>query len=553
MKICVKKAWPSILAVALVLAACANPLLLEINRGSPDGVQRLLEKGENPNAPFGSTGRSPVSEAVRKNKLDSLEILLKYGGDPNTVADGVPVLVEAVALGQLEIAKMLMEYGADPALTNLSGSNAIHWAAGKSAVSVIRSIPEKHKALFGRELPYKHTPLHVAALSGNPEIVEALIDRGAEIDPRDANDMTPLLLAITTNRPDVAEMLLRRGANPMIVAPNGVFPLTEAAARGQSSVISKILELGVDVNARSPTGKTPLAFAVENGHFEATRVLLQAGADPTIIVAPGRDVYSLVTPNQDIEALLKSHGERRSQSASQDLPGSEEPSASSGPSGLDTVPSVPPKSATDTSIATPIGIGTAWRAADGIYLTNAHVVVGAKAVTLRNPRTKVEYPVVVLLVDELNDMAVLSAKPDFAARGQLSLRMKPVRAGEQVYVLGYPLGDELGLGLKITSGIVSSTSGLGDLSSMFQLSAPINPGNSGGPVLDRSGNVIGMVVAKIKSSLADNVGLAIKTLSVLAALQTAEIDVQSSPESQLRDPTEIYEIARTQIFQVVAY
>jgi S1-C subfamily serine protease len=62
---------------------------------------------------------------------------------------------------------------------------------------------------------------------------------------------------------------------------------------------------------------------------------------------------------------------------------------------------------------------------------------------------------------------------------------------------GYPLGDLIGSGLKITSGVVSGLAGPGGDRGLFQLSAPIQPGNSGGPVIDADGALIGVTDAKL--------------------------------------------------------
>ena len=48
-------------------------------------------------------------------------------------------------------------------------------------------------------------------------------------------------------------------------------------------------------------------------------------------------------------------------------------------------------------------------------------------------------------------------------------------------------------------GNISSLTGIGNDSRLFQISAPVNPGNSGGPLLDSSGNIIGIVTSKLNA------------------------------------------------------
>ncbi len=137
------------------------------------------------------------------------------------------------------------------------------------------------------------------------------------------------------------------------------------------------------------------------------------------------------------------------------------------------------------------GTGTGFFiSAEGLAVTAAHVVKGCKRV--ESPRWG---DVRVLAADERADLAVLKAP---AASGQfLLLRARGPRLGEAVSAAGYPFGQSLGSGLKITTGVVSGLSGLEGDRGYFQLSAPIQPGNSGGPVIDAEGALIGVTAAKL--------------------------------------------------------
>ena len=111
-----------------------------------------------------------------------------------------------------------------------------------------------------------------------------------------------------------------------------------------------------------------------------------------------------------------------------------------------------------------------------------------------------------LAADPRADLAILKAP---AGSGQyVPLRTRGPRLGENMSAAGYPLGQLLGPGLKITTGVVSGLSGPQGDSGLFQLSAPIQPGNSGGPVIDADGALIGVVAAKLDElKLADATGV----------------------------------------------
>ncbi len=78
---------------------------------------------------------------------------------------------------------------------------------------------------------------------------------------------------------------------------------------------------------------------------------------------------------------------------------------------------------------------------------------------------------------------------------------------EDVYVAGFPFGEGFNSAIKVTRGIVSAQSGIGNNYSQIQIDAALQPGNSGGPILDESGNVIAVTLAKLDMEFAiDNFG-----------------------------------------------
>jgi len=127
--------------------------------------------------------------------------------------------------------------------------------------------------------------------------------------------------------------------------------------------------------------------------------------------------------------------------------------------------------------------------ADGLILTNAHVVKDAKEVTVRLADRR-EYAARVLGSDPATDIAVLR----ISATGLPTVRLgdpKQLQVGDPVLAIGAPYGLEQ----TATAGIVSAKgrSLPGDAAVPFiQTDAAVNPGNSGGPLFDAAGNVVGI-------------------------------------------------------------
>ena len=127
--------------------------------------------------------------------------------------------------------------------------------------------------------------------------------------------------------------------------------------------------------------------------------------------------------------------------------------------------------------------------AAGHVVTNAHVVAGATAVTVKLSDGR-ELPAKIRGTDERLDVAVLEIEGakelPYAALGS----SEALRVGEYVVAIGNPFG----LGDTVTMGIVSAKGrelGAGPYDDFIQTDASINPGNSGGPLFNLRGQVIG--------------------------------------------------------------
>ena len=83
--------------------------------------------------------------------------------------------------------------------------------------------------------------------------------------------------------------------------------------------------------------------------------------------------------------------------------------------------------------------------------------------------------------------------PERSSADMLRFAARPVTPGQQINLFGYPLGEYISSQMKVTRGIVVSTMGPGNNSSLIQIDAATNDGNSGGPILDGSGNVVAVL------------------------------------------------------------
>lgn len=181
--------------------------------------------------------------------------------------------------------------------------------------------------------------------------------------------------------------------------------------------------------------------------------------------------------------------------------------------------------------------GTGFHVNARLIVTNNHVVVGCSRISIGEG----DIPVELLARDTARDLALLRASQPGA--GVVSLRGDDqLELGESLLVAGYPLRHILG-SLNITTGNVSALSGAAGNQSLFQISAPIQPGSSGGPVLDRYGQLIGVVVSKLNDnyglaasgSVPQNVNFAIQLRELKAFLGQQGVDYQQSRLSDISE------------------
>ncbi len=186
----------------------------------------------------------------------------------------------------------------------------------------------------------------------------------------------------------------------------------------------------------------------------------------------------------------------------------------------------------------------------GEVLTNAHVVKTCARINVRSSAGD-SATAQLIARDEKNDLAVIRS------RSHLSLVAafrdgKPVRAGDAIVALGYPLSGLLATTANLTVGNVSALAGLGDDSRYLQISAPVQPGNSGGPLLDASGHLVGIVTAKLDAALVarftrdipQNVNFALKAEVARAFLDSKGISYQTAHSDQQLSPADVGDIAR---------
>ena len=228
-----------------------------------------------------------------------------------------------------EVVEILIAAGAELEARETVGLTPLHTAANAEVAQALIDAGAEVMAENSKGL----TPLHLAE---NAAVAEVLIANGADVDyvkvpewrDRSVNKKplkdTPLYWAILNGKPDVVQVLLEYGANYNQPLSHNRTLLHHAAQYGnRAETIDILLEYFSDIDHRDEYGATPLHIAVINDKLAATEQLILAGADLNARINKGVKVFEIAGPGQfyaggatplivaqseEMRDLLKSYG-----------------------------------------------------------------------------------------------------------------------------------------------------------------------------------------------------------------------------------------------------
>jgi hypothetical protein len=198
---------------------------------------------------------------------------------------------------------------------------------------------------------------------------------------------------------------------------------------------------------------------------------------------------------------------------------------------------------------------------DGHILTCAHVVENARAIKVKLGERILD--TIVVRRDTGSDLALLKVTTGEPLPALAFAQLRSATLGQDVFTIGFPNPELQGAAAKLTKGSVSSLAGTQDDPRFYQISVPIQPGNSGGPLLDSDGNVVGVVVSrmrdnmvmKLSGSLPQNINYAIKSAYALSLIdsQAAVAIKLPAPDTSPRAFADVVSLAERAVVQILVY
>ena len=221
--------------------------------------------------------------AVQKKATDVVQVLIDAGADIDIQNNEDESLLHAACdSGALDIVKMLVRAGTGVRAVDDQGRTCLMLAACSGHTETVRyllCLPEVEVNYLN--LRNSYTALHHALDEGETDMVQVLIDAGADIDTQNNDGCSPLHDACALEAPGVVKMLIEAGADVRATDDEGRTYLMLAAYYGCTETVRYLVGLPeVDVNHQNATNNhTALQYAVRRGDIDVVQVLIDAGAE----------------------------------------------------------------------------------------------------------------------------------------------------------------------------------------------------------------------------------------------------------------------------------
>ncbi|KAF2461003.1 proteasome regulatory particle subunit [Lineolata rhizophorae] len=202
---------------------------------------------------------------------------------------------------------------ANPKLANRRDEDdrlPLHWAVSYNRLPIVQLLVQTKGFEIDAQDGVGWTPLMMAvSLKDADEILDLLLQRGADVNMKNNNGQTALHFTASKNNLDAAKKLISGRASARIKDKRGQLALHRAAAVGSVPMIKLLLENKSPLNATDMDGLTALHHAIAEGHGDAAMELLKAGAETEKRSSDGHLAIEMA-PDQKIRSFILQSAER---------------------------------------------------------------------------------------------------------------------------------------------------------------------------------------------------------------------------------------------------
>lgn len=284
-----------------LMIACVN--------GDTAVVHQLLDKGANVNA-VSANGRNALLIAETLEHKNAAELLKIHGAVSNANLKLLPL--DAYLPPRTIHSAMKGEISSPIAARAIIGRGKFITAGSDMAILFAAMDSDVKRATellkLGTNVNTKHsdgwTPLILAAINGNKEILLQLIEHGAQIDDHEnIMGQTALMWSIERGNTEIALELIKRKASINFKDRFGGTPISRAVNNGNAKIVRALIDAGCELNTKEDNGNSPINIAVWNGFNEIVKILLDAKVNTELCDREGRTAIIISVLNKEEESL----------------------------------------------------------------------------------------------------------------------------------------------------------------------------------------------------------------------------------------------------------
>lgn len=298
-------------AVTTLLAAGVNPnvptengtfpIIVGVYLGFEEGVRGLIQGGADVNL-HNLENETPLGAAIQSRNYDLCDLLLLHGADPNAVfrdlsGHNVYPLEAAVREGVVELVSLLERFGARREQSKPrpnketvgTTTTELHLDSAEGVVADLSGETYRGidiNARCGEDMAIvSATPLILASHFGSPEWVRQLIEAGADVHLKDAENKDAIMRAVESANLEAVDLLIRAGAEL-----DREYQLIYAAQVGNVEVVRELLRQGADPHfsdkgREHPFNGPPICWAAARGHTNVVETLIPHSRDEDVLRA----------------------------------------------------------------------------------------------------------------------------------------------------------------------------------------------------------------------------------------------------------------------------
>ena len=292
---------------------CLTALMLACAKRNVDAIHVLLKAGSNVNI-VDNVGQTCLMRAVHTHCCkEVLQAIIDHGADVNARSKhNITALTVACDERHVDAIHVLLKAGSNANVVDNVGQTYLMRAVHKHCCKEVLQAIIDHGADVNATDKYDQTALMMACFTKHVDVdagsdtnivdkngfaclmdavradccegmLQTIIDRGASVNATDKANATALMMACYRSHSNAIHVLLKAGSDVNIADNNGMTCLMHAVAAHRSQeLLQAIIDHGAEVNATTKDNTTALMLACQKRHIDAIHVLLKVGSDANI-------------------------------------------------------------------------------------------------------------------------------------------------------------------------------------------------------------------------------------------------------------------------------